>query len=195
MCGRSRRNLVGEERHGRHGGDVRRLGVRCDPPRRSYSFSDVMMRTYENEVIGIVEEIFDCLDFRRGCRLIGAHRVETDHHDAIDAIERLIERRHRTIIGDQQYLDRFCHGPPTVRIWGRTVCAAREVPESDLRCHPAAQPFPSDGSGKNKEALGDRTSPSHLTMGSAPREVPKATCWPPTAWVGSAGDRAGISHG
>ena len=58
------------------------------------------MGTNEDQVIGIVEEMPDRVDFRRGCCLIGAQRVEADHHDAIDPVERAIERGHCAIIGD-----------------------------------------------------------------------------------------------
>jgi hypothetical protein len=67
---------------------------------RAHCFSDVVMGTNEDQVIGVIEEMPDRIDFRLGCSLIGAQRVEADHHDAIDASERAIERRHCAIIGD-----------------------------------------------------------------------------------------------
>jgi hypothetical protein len=67
---------------------------------RTYSLADVVMRTNEDQVIGVIEEMPDRINFRRCCRLMGAQRVETDHHDAIDTVEPAIERRHCAIIGD-----------------------------------------------------------------------------------------------
>ncbi len=67
---------------------------------RALRLSDVVMGTNENQVIGMVEEAFDRLYFRRGCSLIGAQRVEADHDDAIDTVEGAIESRQGAIIGD-----------------------------------------------------------------------------------------------
>ncbi len=67
---------------------------------RIRSLPDVVMGTNEDQVIGVIEETPDRLDFRRSCRLIGAQRVEADDHDAIDAIDHRVERRHCAIIGD-----------------------------------------------------------------------------------------------
>jgi hypothetical protein len=61
--------------------------------------ADVVMGTNEYQVIGIVEEMLDRLDFGRGCNLIGAERVEADHHN-VHAGKRAIERRHCTVIGN-----------------------------------------------------------------------------------------------
>jgi len=67
---------------------------------RTRGFSDVVMGTNEDHVIGVIEEMPDRLDFRRGCHLIGAQRVEADHYDGINAGERAVERRHCSIISD-----------------------------------------------------------------------------------------------
>jgi hypothetical protein len=61
---------------------------------RTPGFPDVMMGTNEDQVIGVVEEMPDRLHFRRACRLLGAERIEADDHNAIDTVERDIERRH-----------------------------------------------------------------------------------------------------
>ena len=71
------------------------------------NFADIVMGTNEDEVIGVIEEMFDRLDFRRACCLTGAQRVETNDYDAIDAVERAIEGRHCAIIGDAFDLNDF----------------------------------------------------------------------------------------
>jgi hypothetical protein len=53
-----------------------------------------MMGTNEDQVIGVIEEMPDRLHFRRACRLSGAERIEADDHNAVDTVERDIERRH-----------------------------------------------------------------------------------------------------
>ena len=58
------------------------------------------MGTNEDQVIRVIEELPDRLDFCSACRLPGAQRVEADDYDAIDAVEPAIERRHCAIIGD-----------------------------------------------------------------------------------------------
>jgi hypothetical protein len=63
-------------------------------------FSDVVMGTNEDQVIGVIEEMPDRLHFRRGCRLFGAEGVKADYHDGIDAGKSAIERGHRAIISD-----------------------------------------------------------------------------------------------
>jgi hypothetical protein len=67
---------------------------------RTRSFSDVVMGTNEDQVIRVIEEMPDRLNFHSGCRLSGAQRVEADDYDAIDAHERAIERRPCAIICD-----------------------------------------------------------------------------------------------
>jgi hypothetical protein len=67
---------------------------------RTGSFSDVVMRANEDQVIRVIEKMPDRLHFRSACRLLGAQRVEADDYDAIDAVEPAIERRHCAIIAD-----------------------------------------------------------------------------------------------
>jgi hypothetical protein len=66
----------------------------------TYGLSDIMMRTNEDHVVGVIQEIPDRLDFGRACRLLGAERVEADDHNTIDALEDTIERGHCAIIVD-----------------------------------------------------------------------------------------------
>jgi hypothetical protein len=65
---------------------------------RTLCLSDIVMGTNEDQVIRIIEEMPHSLDFRRGCRLASAERIEADYDNAIDAVERAIERRHGTVI-------------------------------------------------------------------------------------------------
>jgi hypothetical protein len=64
---------------------------------RTLGLSDIVMRTNEDQMIGVIEETPNRLDFRRACRLAGAERIEADYDNAIDAVQRAIERRHRAI--------------------------------------------------------------------------------------------------
>jgi hypothetical protein len=81
------------------------LTVKPVLPRRTLGFANIMVRTNEDQMIGIVKEELDRRDFPHSCRLAGTQRVEADDHNTIHAIEHGIERCYCAAVGDALDLD------------------------------------------------------------------------------------------
>jgi hypothetical protein len=60
---------------------------------RVRGFPDVMVGTHEDQMIGMIEEVPDRLDFGLGSRVTGSERVEADDHDGVGVRNRRIVER------------------------------------------------------------------------------------------------------
>ncbi|MEJ1958251.1 MAG: hypothetical protein WDM70_01345 [Nitrosomonadales bacterium] len=70
----------------RRGANIRRSVDHTFLPLRVGGFADVVMGTDEDQMIGIIEELPDCLDFHAIYYLPGPERVETDDNNGVDVL-------------------------------------------------------------------------------------------------------------